>query len=46
MHDVLSSVGVAYGLGAGELLETAAPTIRGLVSDGFLAPVKMGSTIG
>ena len=41
MHDVLAAVGVAYGLGAGELLETAAPTVRGLVSDGFLTPVKM-----
>jgi methylase of polypeptide subunit release factors len=41
MHEVLRAVGVAYGLGAGELLETAAATVRGLVSDGFLAPVKM-----
>ncbi|HTY71340.1 MAG TPA: methyltransferase [Actinomycetes bacterium] len=42
MHDVLTSVAVAYGLAPGELLESAAPTVRGLVSDGFLEPVRMG----
>jgi methylase of polypeptide subunit release factors len=42
MRDVLVGVAVAYGLGPGELLDTAAPTVRGLVSAGFLRPVTMG----
>jgi methylase of polypeptide subunit release factors len=42
MRDVLAAVAVAYGLAPGELLDTAAPTVRGLVSDGFLRPVTMG----
>jgi methylase of polypeptide subunit release factors len=42
MHDVLAAVAVAYGLAPRELIDSAAPTIRGLVSDGFLRPVTMG----
>jgi methylase of polypeptide subunit release factors len=42
LREVLSAVSVAYGLAPGELLDTAAPTVRGLVSDGFLRPVTMG----
>jgi methylase of polypeptide subunit release factors len=41
MRDVLAGVSVAYGLAPGDLLDTAAPTIRGLVSDGYLQPVTM-----
>jgi methylase of polypeptide subunit release factors len=41
LAEVLAGVAVAYGLAPGELVGTAAPTVRGLVSDGFLRPVTM-----
>ena len=43
LAEVLAGVAVAYGLAPGDLVGTAAPTVRGLVSDGFLRPVTMVS---